>query len=161
MEIAAEDTELETELLRVLLEEVERIDEELIGGTMGLLKVVDFAERDMLVVVEYDEVALDVDIMLLLKAVIRDEEVVLDTAVDNTDDPIEDDILLSNALVCEENAVLLPVLIDCNADELDKDEIDERPTVDERSVVVEGILDIKLEMEERVELASIEAVDTT
>jgi hypothetical protein len=161
MEIAAEDTELETELLRVLLEEVERIEEELIGGTMGLLKVVDFAERDMLVVVEYNEVALDVDIMLLLKAVIRDEEVVLDTAVDNTDDPMEDDILLSNALVCDENAVLLPVLIDCNADELDKDEIDERPTVDERSVVVEGILDIKLEMEERVELASNEAVDTT
>jgi hypothetical protein len=100
MEIAAEDAELETELLLVLLEEVERTEEELVSDTMVLLKVLDFADEDMLEVVECDEVTLDDnESMLLLRMTVCDEEVVLDAEEIEVDELIEDDILLSAAVV--------------------------------------------------------------
>jgi hypothetical protein len=100
MEIAAEDAELGTELLLVLLEEVERTEEELVSDTMVLLKVLDFADEDMLQVVECDEVTLDDnESMLLLRMTVCDEEVVLDAEEIEVDELIEDDILLSAAVV--------------------------------------------------------------
>jgi hypothetical protein len=145
MEIAAEDAELETELLLVLLEEVERTEEELVGDTVVLLKVLDFAKEDMLEVVECDEVTLDDnDSMLLLRVTVCDEEIVLDAVENEADELIEDDILLSAAVVRDDDAVLLLGLTDCDADVLEEDDVDELPTVDERSTVVEVILSVML-----------------
>jgi hypothetical protein len=56
--------------------------------------------------------------------------------------------------------VLLLGLTDCDAGVLEEDDVDELPTVGERSTVVEVILSVTLGMEERLELVSVEAVET-